>query len=417
MRYHIRQPSKQFTGSVLSMADYNYINSTGVIIPDTATVKAEVEAEYKEVYGADFIVDSSTEQGRQIDAEVTSRMSVLRNNAKLANQINPNLAEDAFLDAIYALANGERDGETFSTTVCTIGGVTGTIIQPSSGVAIDANGNEWVISSPVMIPASGSVDSTFKAVVSGPISALAGEINTMKSGGVLGWETITNVSSSTVGSNAQNDVATRRKRKIELGGNAINNTLAIITAISKVDNVNSLTFRENNESEVKVIDEVSMRPNSTYVCVDGGGESDIANAYYKARSGGSDFTGDVEVVVIDGNSLQPMPVRFSRPTERPKFVRISVKSSSGDYLSAAIKQAIVDYADGKLSGETGFVVGGNVSAFEIAAAVNSQVDGVFVSKCEIAEVQISPTYTTETIVTKVFEKATVNENNITVTIL
>jgi len=398
------------------MATYDYITAYGVVIPDTSTVKAEVEAEYKEVYGADFVVDSSSEQAREIDAEVTSRMSVLRNNAKLANQINPNYAEGAFLDAIYAFSGGERDGAERSTAECTLGGVSGTNI-PAGSLAEDENGNEWELSVAVTIPASGSIDASFFSVEYGPITAAAGEINKISSGGELGWETIKNDSAATPGKLEQSDISTRSQRNLELALNANNNTYAIIAAISEVENVSSLTFRENFYSSQVVIDGKSMIPNSTYVCVDGGSDKDIAEAYYNSRSGGTNFNGNTTHVVTDPVSGQEIPVQFDRPDLIPVNIRITIKSPIGVDQREAVKQAVIDYAGGLVDGEEGFVVGGNVSPFEIAAAVNELVSNVFVSKCEVSEPAIFPTFTTDTIEIQIFEKATITTDSVQVLIL
>ena len=397
------------------MAAYSYINSQGVIIPDTSTIKDEVEAEYKSVYGADFVVDSSTEQGRQIDAEITSRMSVVRNNATVANQINPNLAEKNFLDAIYALSNGERDQAERSTVICTCTGIQGAIIPKGNRVQ-DVNREEWVAANAIVIPASGTVNASFISVNYGPITAGPGEVNIIIDG-VLGWETVNNSANAVAGKLEQNDVSTRRQRKVELAGNALNNTLAIITAISALENVASLSFRENYSDSILIIDGVTMGPNSTYVCVDGGINLDIATAYYKARSGGSGFNGNTSIIVTDPNSLQQITVKFDRPSDKPKLVRITVKSGVGIDPVDDIKNAVVNYANGLVDGEDGFIVGGNVSAFEIAAAVNDQVASIFVSKCEIAENTGSPTYTTDTIETEIFEKASITENDVQVIVL
>lgn len=397
------------------MADYDYITAYGVVIPDTSTVKADVEAEYKEVYGSDLVVDSSTEVGRQIDAEVTSRMSVLRNNAKLANQINPNLAEQNFLDAIYALSNGERDGAERSTVTLTMAGVKTTIV-PAGSLVQDEAGQNWQLATQTTIGSSGVTQASFFSVDYGPINAGVGEINQIVDG-VLGWETVTNEEAPTLGKLEQSDVSTRAQRKLELAGNAINNTAAIITAVSAVEGVASLTFRENYTSNAIAIDDVELNPNSTYICVDGGSDEDIANAYYDSRSGGTDFNGSTSFTVVDPISSQPIVVKFDRPEIKPKQVRITVRSTTGVDQRDAIKGAIVDYANGLIDGEVGFIVGGNVSPFEIAAAVNEQVSNVFVRKCEVAEFSSTPEYTTDTIETAIFEKASISESNIIVVVV
>ena len=84
------------------MADIfqQYVTNTGVIVPDTADVKTQVQNEFKEALGQDLSLEDSTPQGRLIDAETIARKAVLTNNAQIANQLNPNTASGVYLDAI-----------------------------------------------------------------------------------------------------------------------------------------------------------------------------------------------------------------------------------------------------------------------------------------------------------------------------
>ena len=108
------------------MASYNYVTNTGVVVADTSATLTEVETEFKDVFGQDLVTDAETPEGAWINAEVTSRQSVARNNAAIANQINPNLAGGVFLDALWALTGGQRRAATRSTVTATLSGVAAT---------------------------------------------------------------------------------------------------------------------------------------------------------------------------------------------------------------------------------------------------------------------------------------------------
>ena len=73
------------------MADvYNYINTTGLIVPDSSEILTEVQNEYVAAFGADLQVNNpNSPQGLLINAETQARIAVANNNATLANQINP----------------------------------------------------------------------------------------------------------------------------------------------------------------------------------------------------------------------------------------------------------------------------------------------------------------------------------------
>jgi hypothetical protein len=170
------------------MATYEYITSNGTIVPDTASIQADVIAEYQEVYGSDISTDTSTEIGRQIDAETTSRISVARNNALLANQINPNQATGVFLDADYALMGGKRDAAEQSTVECTLTGVVGTVIPAGSFVQDVVTNFTWQLVDETTIPTGNTIDASFRSVDFGAIDAAPGDITKIVSG-VVGWET------------------------------------------------------------------------------------------------------------------------------------------------------------------------------------------------------------------------------------
>jgi len=393
------------------MALYNYITVNGTIVPDTSAIKEEVEAEYKAIYGADFVVDSSTEQGREIDAEVTSRISVARNNALLANQINPNMASGVFLDADYALMGGERDGQEQSTVELTLAGVAGTIVLAGS-VVEDVNKQLWVSQSDTALPSATS----FRSVEFGVINAAIGEINTIVSG-VLGWETVTNAAAASPGKLEQTDQSTRRQRKIELGKNSKSNAFSIIAAIHSLEGVSGISYRENFTDSQVIIDGVTLEPHSNYACVDSGVDSEIAEAY-QIKSGGSGYNGSVSVPYTDTDSGQVITVKFDRPTLLPIICKVSARVGASLNAVEDIKDAVLAYANGEIDNELGFYLAEPISPFEIGSAVNVSLSDVFIGKCEIAlKSDGTGAYSSDTIPMQIFEKATIIRGDIEVVIL
>jgi len=378
---------------------YNYITSTGTVLPDTATVRSEVAQEFKDVFGPDLDTDPSTIQGRLIDLETNARISVIRNNCNLANQINPDLAEKNFLDSVCALSGVTRDGAEASIVDCDLSGVDGTFI-PAGTLIADDDGVEWSLSSPVTIDATGTVRGQFTATTTGPISAAAGTITIIVSG-PLGLETVTNPNPASVGKNEDNDFELRAARKSKIALNANRDALAIISKVSAVAGVKSLSFRENLTDLPIVIDGKTLISHSTYIVVDGGLDLEIANAYYQSRSGASGFNGDTKQEIIDDVSLQKITIQFDRPTLKPKQVRITVSVGSGSQPTDDIKNDLLSYADTQAFG-----VGVDISSFNLATHVSSKVASIFITNCEIAEVGGS--FVCGTIETKIYEKAVIN---------
>lgn len=77
---------------------YSYQTKNGVVLPITNDVKTKVEEAFKGFFGADFSVDSTTPQGRMIEAITLLFCDALRVCAVNANGFNPYQAVGSYLD-------------------------------------------------------------------------------------------------------------------------------------------------------------------------------------------------------------------------------------------------------------------------------------------------------------------------------
>lgn len=366
------------------MADYGYVKESGVIVPDTGDILTAVQNEYKSAFGADLVVTSDTPQGVLITAEAVARDAMARNNAAIANQINPNLAEGIFLDAICALTGLQREAATRSTVTATLSGVIGTVI-PAGTRARTAIGDMFETTGVFTIGSGGTVSATMQSVEFGPIPAGAGDLNQIVDG-VLGWETVTNPADALLGKDEQSDQSLRALRRNTLALQGISLPAAVTSALYAVEGVKSLQFRENVAATTQTIDGISMVAHSIYVCVDGGTDANVALALLENKTAGAAWNGTTTVNVTEPSSGQVYAVKFSRPTDTRIQVRVTVKpGSSLTNPTDVIRQAILDYANGNLSDEAGFVVGGPISPFEISGAINRITPAVYVRSVEIKD--------------------------------
>jgi len=374
------------------LAAYEYVESTGAIIVDTSTTLAEVQTEYQDAFGADLDLTPSTPQGILITAETLSRDGIARNNAAIANQINPNYATGLFLDAICALSGLTRAEATRSTVTATLTGTNGTVI-PAGTRAETAAQDRFELITETTIPVSGTIDAIFQSVELGPIPCAIGALTTIVDS-VLGWSSITNAAAATLGTNQETDLSLWRRRNNTLALQGVATTEAIISRLYQVDGVQSLAFRENTADTTQVIDTISMDPHSIYVCVNGGLDADVAQTILDNKSAGSAMVGTTTVSTAAASG-QLIDVKFDRPTVINVLCRLTVtlNGAAGDILDT-IKQTVVDYASGNIDGEPGFVVGGSVSPYELAGAVSS-LSGVYVKLSEIAPATTGVYQTTE----------------------
>lgn len=394
------------------MADFSYIETTGTVLPDTETLLDTVEGEYRAALGAQLNTDPATPQGRLIATEVDARDTYLRNTAALANQINPRIAEGVFLDAILALTGGQRRAMTHTVVSgVVLGGIPGTIIPEGSQAQTPA-GDIFQTLGGAVLDATGTTTVDFEAVEGGPVPCVAGELNTAVTA-VLGWETVNNPTDGVAGQDVESDTAARNRRLVTLALQGVALPEAIISGLMDTDGVQSLAFRENVGAATAVIDGVSMIGHSIYVCVNGGADSDVAAAILAKKSLGCGYNGSTSVDVVDSASGQTYTVKFDRPTEVPLKCRVTVKvGNTVADPATTIRAAIVAYAAGEIDGEQGFVVGGPVSPFELASAINETTPAIYVRLFEVAKV--TDAYGTVEIPITIQQIATINANNIEV---
>lgn len=366
------------------MVDFNYVVSTGVIVPDTSTLRDEVVAEWRSSFGQDLPVTSETPQGVIITMEVEARDAMVRNNAEVANQINPDLAGGVWLDALWALTGGSRGGASRSRLDgVEFRGTALTLIPAGSIAIVQGSGAQFYTTANILLDGTGFATGTMESVNTGPIAAPIGQLVEVASS-VLGWEQVINPNAAELGRVVESDISGRRRRRQTLALQSVSMAEAITSRLYNVDDVRSLSYRENITNAPIVIDGITLVPHSIYVCVDGGSDADVASALLETKSGGANWNGLVSLNLVEPASGQIYEVKFDRPIERTFLARVTVKNSTLS-VQTIIPSAVALYAAGELEGEPGLVVGEDLSAFELAGAVNQVEPRIFVSKVEISE--------------------------------
>lgn len=390
---------------------YSYINTSGVIVPDTENLQSEVEQEYKDTFGEDLDVTPETPQGRLIELDTRMRSEVLQCAANIANVINPNLSYGMFLDAIASLTGCFRRQATRSEVMATLGGTPGTTIPANSLATTEDYSKVFVLSQSVTLDETGTATATFYSQEYGDIKLEAGELNTIKTG-VLGWETITNNSAATVGRKKETDSELKERRINTLfsGRSFVGD---IKSYLLSVEDVKSVALYNNYKLVSTNIKGVTVDPKSVFVCVYGGDDQEIGMALYKSTAPGCGFSGNTNVIVTDPWCNHQYQVSFHRPTEIEIDVKVYAKvdTGSGD-VTGAIKQSILDYQDGKVANIDGLQIGVAVSPFEIASAINIEVPRVFVQQVQVAK--HGETLSIESIDITIAEIARIPIKNITV---
>lgn len=397
------------------MPEYDYIVSTGVIIPDTSTTLAEVQQEYRDAFNDQELVVDSGPLSVLINAEAESRDQVARNNARLANQINPNEAGGIFLDSIYALFNGERNEGERTTVTATLTGVDGTFI-PEGSAAQSQQGDRFVSTGDANIGISGSVDVVFQSEDIGAIPLGAGELDKILDS-VLGWENITNSTDGDLGQLTESDSDAQLRRDGLLGLQSVSQTTSIFARVLNVPDVQSLTFRENVADTTENVDGVIMDPHSVYVCVDGGTDSAVALALLDSKSAGAGWVGDITVPTIDPTSGQSYDVKLSRPEILDVQINVDIRPDSSLIDPVALTQeAVLAYSRGEIDTFPGFIVGANGEPFVINDSVNAYNESLNAVRVEMRIKNVG-SFSADDLPILIFQQLTVIASDIAVNLV
>lgn len=392
-------------------SNYIFLENNGIVVPDTANIKETVQQEFQAALGDNLSLEDSTPQGRLIDMETNARVNVIENNVRIANSINFNNSFGIILDAWGSNFDLERGVAKSSSVVATVTGVADTVIAAGSQASTQA-GDVFYAENQIIIGSDGTATGRFLSVNKGAIPCAAGQLTKIIDG-TLGWETITNTSPATLGNSRESD----ESYKQQFYDSGLFTGMSLVedyeNAITNVENVKSCYVRDNGESSSVVYDTVTIAAHSVYVCVDGGNNTDIADAIFHRKSGGCGYTAiagqSVTENIIDETYGDTYTVTFNRPQETQIYVNVSANSgtSTSDNLENSIKNAVFNYINS-------LKIGADLLLLSLASAINTAVPGVELSSLTIGTSSDSLSSNNITIHINQVAKSTLT--NITVTI-
>lgn len=313
-------------------------------------------------------LDPSTPDGLKLasDAEIWANLDEIGQRAY--NSKDPNKAKGVDLNIICSLTGTIRSQGTPSNVELTLGGVPGTVIIAGKLVESTVDNSQWRTDTNVTIGGGGTVTVNATCTVNGATSASVGTITRIVNT-VGGWQTVTNATIATSGTNRQNDSSLRLERAKSVsrpGNNQVDNMLGEIFA---VDGVRRAVVYENFTGAV---DANGLPAHSVAPIVDGGTDADVALAVFRKKNPGCTLhAAGTSVVVPDVFDLYPSntkDITFSRPNYIDMVVAVTVQNDGTlpNDADDRIKAAILNYAAGELvAAECGF----NVLGFDIGEEV------------------------------------------------
>lgn len=365
--------------------EYPFINETadGLLAQFTSIIAEEIATCWEQAYLASVQYDPQNASG-----------VALRGLVQI-NAINPSYG-------------------SYTQISINVSGTPGTVIPEGSRIASTDGSQVYQIPAAVVIPDAGSIVTTAICTETGPNDPEPGTIIQIQTP-IFGWNYASNVSTTSVGTDADTDTELHIKQSRATGATSYRQVDAIIAGIMNVPGVTFARLYVNNTltTDSRGITGKTMAP-----VVVGGIDADIANVLRLKAGSLDNFQGNLATpITYTGPLGDTQTIDFYRPVEKPIYIAISITVTESvaypDDAGTQIKRAIVNYAQYDQSGVAGFPPGADVLISRLYTPINS-VQGFKVNSIEIGT--SSGSLSENDIAIAWNEIAKFDEDNITVTV-
>lgn len=159
---------------------------------------------------------------------------------------------------------------------------------------------------------------------------------------VFGWTSVSNEVTAEAGSTNESDEELRERFRISKAVRANNLSEALYSQLMELQDVSYARVYENMTD---LVDSKGLPPHSFMAIVKGGTDTDIGEVVWNNKPLGIASEGNTSVIVRDSQNLE-RTVKFSRATEVPIYVNITVKKVGNTFPTSGvedIRQAVIDF--------------------------------------------------------------------------
>jgi uncharacterized phage protein gp47/JayE len=315
-----------------------YIDATGLHIPSYSDIRDQLITNAQTIFGSDIYLGIDSQDYQWISAVASIIYDSFLTSQSVYNSRGPSTAIGSPLDIIVKINGIKRDPAVYSKCYVTLTGTPGTTI--TNGIVGDVNGNNWRLSSPIILDGTGAATALAICQIAGSVSAGIGNINKIVTP-TYGWTSVTNTSISTIGSLAETDAQLRSRQAISTAQPTRTVLEGLKGAIAAVSGVGRFVVYEN---DTNTIDADGLPTHSITAVVENGSDIDIAQAIYNKKGPGCYTNGTTSINIADQYGVS-VTIRFYRPTEVDIDVVVDVKKLAGytTDTTSAIQTSVANY--------------------------------------------------------------------------
>lgn len=241
----------------------------GIYVADFQQIKASVTKRFKEIYGEDIDLATTSADGIYVQTLCLIINNILQSFKQFYSQLDVDTASGIFLDSLCALSNVVRQPESYSTAKVKLTYNGNEPYTTNEISLLDKNGNIWKYSSNESItfePDNLSMILVFTCTIPGPVRADKGWIDKLVENNVE--MSIEQQEDADIGEYQESDDELKRRRNSSLSstGMTLLDTLAgSLLQLPAIEDV--LIYNNDSNSVVKSQDNTSIGIHDTYIVI------------------------------------------------------------------------------------------------------------------------------------------------------
>lgn len=323
------------------------LNENGLQTSTAPELLQTLQNDFKNIYGEDVLLDSSTPDGQWLNILVQKGVDVRGLLTQLYNSFNPNNTQGSLLDQRCAINNVFRKAGTFTTVTVnvvtdralTLQGLDDNYNNPeATGYTIQDNeGNRFILVNTTTL-STGSNSLLFRSETLGGVVVLPNTLTTPVTI-VLGVVSVNNpTTANAIGTVEELDEELKIRRRQSVAISSFGYLNGLQAALLQLPGVTDAKVYENYTSST---DANGTPAHCIWVVMDGGAISDIAETIYSRKCPGTNMRGNITYTITTDAQTQFI-AKWDNATVTPFYIKFNIKPTVADitFNQTAIKQYI-----------------------------------------------------------------------------
>lgn len=398
------------------------ITNTGVKTETLDEIKQRIIQSLKDI-DPDWNLDPSTIDMQKVQVDTLMFSELNDFCQQIYRALDPDsCSRDALLN-MCRISGVRPKNAAASTGQVEVSGNPGTFIPKGSRIRSIKNEVMWSLDDAVTLDQDGKGTANVTCTVKGAITASPGDLSQIVDV-IGGWTSVNNKVSAVTGYDVESTGKLRIRRNKSVANPSSNQVDKMYAAIAGISGVQFVEVYENRDGAT---DSNGLDGHSIAIYVQGGQTQDVSNAiannivYGPSMNKNSAIAGTKHTVTGVTTAGRDVEITYRNPNLIDVFVEVEMVGGT-DSTAAAIKKAIVNYANGELFADsdrgfdkTGFKIGESVHPAKLYSPANMVVGDDGFVKPNIKIGKSADAVSENTLAINFYELSVFNESNIKVT--